>query len=79
MQQGRTEFVIPANSMHSLHGDNNHIIWSLTLHGDIPRWPDIRETFELLVMPMTTDQISQLPVAPCDEEVAWAIPVESDT
>jgi hypothetical protein len=77
MQQGRTEFVIPADSMHSLHGDNNQIIWSLTLHGDIPRWPDIGETFELLVMPMTADQISQLPI-PGDEEVAWAIPVESD-
>ena len=77
MQQGRTEFVIPANSMHSFRGDNNQVVWSLTLHGDIPRWPDIKETFELLVMPMTADQITRLS-APCDEEVAWAIPVESD-
>ncbi|KPK37950.1 MAG: hypothetical protein AMJ65_13515 [Phycisphaerae bacterium SG8_4] len=77
MQQGCTEFVIPADSMHSFRGDNNQVIWSLTLHGDIPRWPDIRETFELLVVPMTTDQIARLS-APCNEEVAWAIPVESD-
>ncbi|MHC4626038.1 MAG: hypothetical protein ACYTDV_03560, partial [Planctomycetota bacterium] len=77
MQQGRTEFVIPADSMHSFRGDNNQVIWSLTLHGDIPRWPDIRETFELLVMPMAANQIAQLSTS-CDEEVAWAIPVESD-
>ena len=77
MKQGRTELVIPADSMHSFGADNNQVVWSLTLHGDIPRWPDIKETFEILVTPMTPDQITQLSGA-CEEDVVWAIPVESD-
>jgi hypothetical protein len=77
MQQGCTELAIQANSMHSFHGDSNHIVWSLTLHADIPRWPDIKETFEILVTPMTPEQITQQSPSP-EEDVAWAIPVESD-
>ena len=78
MQRGSTALSIPAHSMHSFHGESNHIIWSLTLHGDIPRWPDIKETFEILVTPMRPEQIAQLP--PSDEtEPVWAIPVESDS
>lgn len=78
MQQGRTEIAIPADSMHSFGGDSNQVVWSLTLHGDIPRWPDIKETFEILVTPMTSEQMTrQFPDS--DEDVAWAIPVQSDT
>ncbi len=78
MQKGRTELTVPANSMHSFHGDNNHVVWSITLHGDIPRWPDMKETFEILVTPMTPERIAQQSPA-FEEEVAWAIPVDSDS
>jgi hypothetical protein len=78
MQRGSIALTIPARSMHSFHGDSNHVIWSLTLHGDIPRWPDMKETFEIVVTPMRPEQITQCP--PADEaEPAWAIPVESDS
>lgn len=77
MQRGSTTLTIPAHTMHSFHGNSNHIIWSLTLHGDIPRWPDMKETFEILVTPMRPEQMTQL--TPADEaEAVWAIPVESD-
>lgn len=78
MQKGRTELIVPNNSMHSFHGDNNHVVWSLTLHGDIPRWPDVKETFEITVTPMTPEKIAQQSPA-SDEEVAWAIPVDDDS
>jgi hypothetical protein len=78
MQKGRTELTIPTNSMHSFHGQNNHVIWSITLHGDISRWPDMKETFEILVTPMSPEQIAQQSTS-SEEAVAWAIPVDNDS
>ncbi len=77
MRQGRTETTVPADSMHSFQGDHNRIVWSLVLQGDIPRWPDVKESFEILVTPMGAAQIAQQP-APMAEDVPWAIPVESE-
>lgn len=77
MQRGRTELTIPADSMHSFCGDSNQIVWSLILHGDIPCWPDIKETFTILVTPMAPEQIAQQSLS-TNEDVAWGIPVESD-
>lgn len=74
MAQGQTTLAIPAQSMHSFKSDNNQVIWSLVVEGDVPRWPDVKDTFEIVVPPMSPDQIKQLP----DEgegDVAWAIPV----
>ncbi len=50
---GRVGFVIPENTMHSFEADNNKIIWSIDVHGDIARWPDVRESFTIAVMPRT--------------------------
>jgi hypothetical protein len=77
MRQGRTETTVPADSMHSFQGDHNRIVWSLVLQGDIPRWPDVKERFEIVVTPMGAAQIArQSP--PIVEEVPWAIPVERE-
>jgi hypothetical protein len=78
MRQGRMEVTLPADSMHSFQGDNNRIVWSLTLHGDIPRWPDVKESFELVVMPMALGKIAHY-AASATADVPWAIPVESET
>jgi hypothetical protein len=37
--QGSIELVIPDDTMHSFAGDNNKIVWSLKITGDISRWP----------------------------------------
>jgi len=42
---------IPANSMHTFTADNNKIVWTLQVTGDIPRWPNIDETFDIVVRP----------------------------
>lgn len=78
MQRGSTTLTIPANSMHSFQGDNNQIIWSLTLHGDILNWPDMKETFEILVTPMKAEQIAQIRSAD-DDGAVWGIPVEGES
>jgi hypothetical protein len=42
---------IPADSMHTFEADNNKVIWALHVAGDIPRWPNIDETFDITVRP----------------------------
>ena len=42
---------IPAGSMHSFEADNNKVIWSLQVAGEIARWPNIDETFDIMVRP----------------------------
>lgn len=77
MRQGRTEATVPTDSMHSFQGDHNRIVWSLVLQGDIPRWPDVKESFEILVTPMGAARIAQQS-PPVTEDIPWAIPVERE-
>lgn len=48
---GEANFTIPADSMHSFVAANNKITWALKIKGEIPRWPDISESFTLRVLP----------------------------
>jgi hypothetical protein len=50
--QGDTELTIPDDTMHSFDGDNNKIVWSIVVKGDVPRWPDIDAEFPLTVRPL---------------------------
>jgi hypothetical protein len=49
IEGGMATISIPANTMHSFASDDNKIIWSLQVKGDIGFWPDLDETFELVV------------------------------
>ena len=51
MAYGQTTLCIPADTMHSFRADHNKIIWSLTVHGDIARWPDMKDEYEITVAP----------------------------
>jgi Protein of unknown function (DUF3592) len=42
---------IPRDTMHSFDAPNNKIVWTLKLHGDINRWPDVDESFDVTVKP----------------------------
>ena len=48
---GEVEVRIPSGSMHTFSGSHNKIIWKLSLAGEIARWPDVGEEFELVVVP----------------------------
>ncbi|MDA3960689.1 MAG: DUF3592 domain-containing protein [Planctomycetota bacterium] len=48
---GSCELAIPADTMPSFSANNNKIAWVLTVHGDIPSWPDVKHEFPLLVLP----------------------------
>ncbi len=48
---GQVGFVMPDDTMHSFEAENNKIVWSLDVHGDIERWPDVKESFTIAVLP----------------------------
>ncbi len=50
--QGRRRVTLPAGTMHSFASAHNKVVWALKVHGDIPRWPDVDEEFEVTVLPL---------------------------
>lgn len=48
---GETLLALPADTMHSFVAPRNKIVWSLKLHGDVPRYPDIDDEVEIVVYP----------------------------
>lgn len=55
--KGSVEVEIPEDAMHSFSSSNNAVVWSVHLHGDIARWPDVDETFEFEVRPMPRERL----------------------
>ena len=51
-QRGTLELTIPLDSMHSFDSGNNKIIWQIRVNGDIPRFPDIQNTYPITVRPI---------------------------
>jgi hypothetical protein len=48
---GTTDLTIPMETMHSFKSRHNHVLWTIKLQGDIPRWPDIAGVFPIEVLP----------------------------
>ncbi|MEN8126423.1 MAG: DUF3592 domain-containing protein [Planctomycetota bacterium] len=48
---GQIGFAIPADTMHSFEADNNKIIWSIKVNGDIARWPDAKHSYKTVISP----------------------------
>jgi hypothetical protein len=51
MMNGYATLEIPADSMHSFKSENNRIIWSIRVKGEIKFRPDIDDEFEITVRP----------------------------
>jgi Protein of unknown function (DUF3592) len=51
IERGSGTIRIPAGTMHSFSAYNNKIIWTLTVKGEISRWPDVDESFDVTVSP----------------------------
>ncbi|HEX5736358.1 MAG TPA: DUF3592 domain-containing protein [Blastocatellia bacterium] len=49
--RGNAQVTVPANTMHSFTSENNKIVWSIHLRGDIRVWPDVSESFVIEVLP----------------------------
>ncbi len=48
---GRTRIEVPGDSAPTFEAPNNKILWSVKIHADIPRWPDVLEEFPVAVLP----------------------------
>jgi hypothetical protein len=53
MAQGSASITIPNDTMHSFVASNNKIVWSIRFHGDVPRWPDVKQRFAIVILPQT--------------------------
>ena len=49
---GGATVTVPTTAMHSFEAPNNEIEWTLEVDGKIERWPDVDETFPLVVEPL---------------------------
>ncbi len=49
--QGTLQFRIPEEKPFSLPGNDSGIQWQLVFHGDIPRWPDLKQELPFTVYP----------------------------
>jgi hypothetical protein len=51
IQRGDVEVQIPSDTMHSFESEHNKITWSITVKGEIAMWPDVDNSYQLLVLP----------------------------
>jgi hypothetical protein len=49
---GRARFTLPSDTMHSFFSVHNAIVWSVNVHGEIDRWPDVKAIFRITVAPL---------------------------
>lgn len=49
---GEATITMPEFTAPSFNGPNNKIQWQVKVHGEIHRWPDVNEEFELVVHPL---------------------------
>lgn len=74
MQQGRCGLAIPAGMPAGFTAPHNRLRWVVVVHGDIPRWPDMQEEWELAVTPAPRP-LSILPPTVADDRPADDAPV----
>ena len=51
MRFGTATVTIPPDTMHSFKANNNEIVWTIRVKGEISMWPDIDEEFPFRVRP----------------------------
>jgi hypothetical protein len=51
IKQGRARVRVPEDTMHTFESSHNKIAWTIHISGEVPKWPDVDEEFELVVRP----------------------------
>ena len=54
VRRGEAEILLPTDLMPSWKSSNNAIKWSLRVRGEISFWPDIKDNYEVTVLPADT-------------------------
>ncbi len=56
--RGSSHVRIPEDTMHSFAADHNRVVWVVKLRGEIARWPDVDEEFEITVRPRPVGEVA---------------------
>ncbi len=59
-REGEVELKIPVDQMHSFESRHNKVVWRVKINGEIPRWPDVSDSYEFAVLPMSVMQAMKL-------------------
>ena len=59
---GSRKFTMPLDAVPTFHAPNNKVLWMLLVRGEIPNWPDVKDEFEIHVIPPKT--IAPVPASP---------------
>jgi hypothetical protein len=59
LANGHALVQIPPDTMHSFTAGNNKIAWRLKLHGEIRAWPDVAETYDLVITPQEPEELEE--------------------
>jgi hypothetical protein len=51
IRSGSIQATLPRESVPSWNGGNNRIIWELKVRGEIPRYPDLDDTYPFTTLP----------------------------
>ena len=54
LQRGNLQLNVPESCMHSFNSGNNKIEWYLKVLGEIPRYPDIKNSYPITVRPLNS-------------------------
>ena len=60
MVEGSRLITIPSDSVPSFNAENNKIIWSIHVKGDIKGWPNIDNEYEIPVLPLEHTHVNKL-------------------
>ncbi len=52
IQRGDAEVTIPKDTVHSFESKHNKIVWTVHVKGEILNWPDVDNSYSLLVLPL---------------------------
>lgn len=56
LRRGQALLRVPSPTMHSFKSDNNAIVWKIRLQCQVPRWPDVKEDFEITLYPLGSQE-----------------------
>jgi len=57
LAKGVVDLEIPDDTMHSFTSEHNAVVWAIHVHGNIPQWPDVNDSFEIDVRPLSRAQL----------------------
>ncbi len=52
IREGKTTFTVPADTVPSFTGGSNRIVWKIRVHGEIHRWPDMKQEIDVTLIPV---------------------------